>query len=99
MQFEQDRGHVDSSVECYMKQYDVSEEEACDELNKQVVDAWKDMTEECLEPRNAPMPVLMRILNLARVIDAVYKDGDGYTHAGGIMKRFVKSLFIENVPM
>ncbi|PON67638.1 Squalene/phytoene synthase [Trema orientale] len=88
--FEQDRGHVDSSVECYMKQHGVSEQEACDQLNKQVVDAWKDINEECLEPRDVPMPVLMRVVNLARVIDAVYKDGDGYTHAGGIMKSFGK---------
>uniref|UniRef100_A0A803NSQ7 Uncharacterized protein n=1 Tax=Cannabis sativa TaxID=3483 RepID=A0A803NSQ7_CANSA len=97
--FEQDRGHVDSSVECYMKQYNVTEEEACKELKKQVLDAWKEMNEECMEPRDVPMSVLMRVVNLGRVIDAVYKDGDGYTHAGGIMKTFVKSLFIQNLPL
>ncbi|XP_062079640.1 (-)-germacrene D synthase-like [Humulus lupulus] len=97
--FEQDRGHVDSSVECYMKEFNVTEEEACKELNKQVVNAWKDMKEECLEPRDVPMSVLTRVINLARVIDAVYKDGDGYTHAGGIMTTFVKSLFIQSVPV
>lgn len=82
-----------------MKQYSVTEQEACNELNKQVVDAWKDVIEECLEPRDVPLPVLMHVVNLARVIDTVYKDGDGYTHAGGIMKTFVKSLFIDVVPM
>ncbi|KAM6599598.1 hypothetical protein CsatA_019207 [Cannabis sativa] len=97
--FEQDRGHVDSSVECYMKQYNVREEEACKELKKQVLDAWKEMNEECMEPRDVPMSVLMRVVNLGRVIDAVYKDGDGYTHAGGIMKTFVKSLFIQTLPL
>ncbi|KAF3456000.1 hypothetical protein FNV43_RR00643 [Rhamnella rubrinervis] len=38
---EHNKGHGDSasSVECYMNKHGVSEEEACDELRKQVVDA------------------------------------------------------------
>ncbi|KAF2308720.1 hypothetical protein GH714_013958 [Hevea brasiliensis] len=43
--FEQSRGHVASAVECYIKQYGVSEQEACYELNKQVENAWKDINE------------------------------------------------------
>ncbi|XWS30641.1 hypothetical protein CRYUN_Cryun23aG0003000 [Craigia yunnanensis] len=34
--FEQERGHVASAVECYMKQHEVSEEKVCEEVNKQV---------------------------------------------------------------
>ena len=50
------------------------------------------------------MPLLMRILNLARVIDVVYKDEDGYTHAGVVLKDFVSSkmathMLIEPVPL
>ncbi|CAL2254374.1 unnamed protein product [Prunus armeniaca] len=36
--FEKERGHVACSIDCYMKQYGVSEQEALDALNKQVVD-------------------------------------------------------------
>jgi hypothetical protein len=41
------------------------------------------------------MPLLMQILNLAHVIDMVYKDEDGYTHAGVVLKDFVSSMLIE----
>ncbi|KAA8526909.1 hypothetical protein F0562_008862 [Nyssa sinensis] len=94
--FEQKRGHAASAVECYMKQYGGSEEEIAAELGKQVCDAWKDINEECLSPTAVPMPLLTRVLNLARVSDVVYKDGDGYTD--GRLKDFVTSLFIDAVP-
>ncbi|KAJ9135131.1 hypothetical protein P3X46_032345 [Hevea brasiliensis] len=75
--FEHSRGHVASAVECYIKQYGVSEQEACYELNKQVENAWKDINEEILKPNNAaPMPLLTIILNFARIVDDVYKDED-----------------------
>ena len=65
----------------------------------QVADAWKDINEECLKPRDVPMPLLMRVVNLARVMDVVYKDEDNYTHAGGIMKDFVESVCINPIPI
>ncbi|KAL5802601.1 hypothetical protein ACOSQ4_030906 [Xanthoceras sorbifolium] len=95
--FEQKRGHVASSVECYMKQHGATEEEACNELRKLVTNAWKDMNEECLLPTAVPMPLLMRVLNLARVIDVMYKDHDCYRHASAIMKDHVSSLLINPV--
>ncbi|KAK0598882.1 hypothetical protein LWI29_000321 [Acer saccharum] len=97
--FEQKRGHVASSVECFMNQHGATEEETCNEFRKQVRSAWKDINEECLLPTMVPMPLLTRVLNLARVIDVVYKDEDGYTHAGVILKDFVASLLINPVPI
>ncbi|KAM4103019.1 hypothetical protein ACJW30_06G047500 [Castanea mollissima] len=96
--FEQKRGHVASAVECYMAERSGTEEEAINEFCKQVTDAWKDINKECLCPTTVPMPILMRILNLARVIDVVYKDEDGYTHAGIVLKDFVTSMLIDPVP-
>ncbi|KAL6316111.1 hypothetical protein AAG906_015941 [Vitis piasezkii] len=49
-EFEQQRGHAASSVECYMKQHGVSEQHAYQELNKQVENAWKDVNQGCLRP-------------------------------------------------
>ncbi|KAJ4726169.1 Sesquiterpene synthase [Melia azedarach] len=97
--FEQKRGHVASSVECFMKQHGATEEEACNELQKQVTTAWKVINEECLRPTSVPTPLLMRILNLTRVIDVIYKDEDGYTHAGVVLKDYVSSLLINPVPI
>ncbi|WKA11631.1 hypothetical protein VitviT2T_029111 [Vitis vinifera] len=64
--FEQERGHIASSVECYMKQYSVSNQHAYHELNKQVEKAWKDINQEFLRPTAIPMPLLTRVLNFAR---------------------------------
>ncbi|KAF3455988.1 hypothetical protein FNV43_RR00631 [Rhamnella rubrinervis] len=68
------KGHGDSasSVECYMNKHGVSEEEAFDELRKQVVDAWKDINLECVEPRDVPMALLIRPVNLATVMDGFF---------------------------
>jgi hypothetical protein len=82
-----------------MKQHGAKEEEAIEELRTQVTDAWKDINEECLYPTTVPMPLVMPILNLARVIDVIYKDEDGYTNAGIVLKDFVASLLVEPVPL
>nr|F6M8H7.1 RecName: Full=Probable sesquiterpene synthase; Short=SmSTPS [Santalum murrayanum]AEF32537.1 putative sesquiterpene synthase [Santalum murrayanum] len=95
--FEQERGHVASGIECYMKQYGVTEEEAHDEFRKRLVKAWKDINEECLRPYRVPKPLLTRILNLTRVIDVIYKNEDGYTHVKKAMKDNIASLLIDPV--
>ncbi|KAL4619348.1 hypothetical protein ACB092_06G072700 [Castanea dentata] len=97
--FEQERGHAASAVECYMKQHGVSEQVVHDEFNRQVANAWKDINEECIRPTVVPMPLLMRVLNLARVIDVIYKEGDGYTHVGKEMKDNVASVLIDPIPL
>ncbi|XP_050288805.1 sesquiterpene synthase 2-like [Quercus robur] len=97
--FEQERGHAASAVECYMKQHGVSEQVVHDEFNRQVANAWKDINEECIRPTFVPMPLLMRVLNLARVIDVIYKEGDGYTHVGKEMKNNVALVLIDPVPI
>ena len=81
-----------------MAQNGGTEEEAINEFCKQVTGAWKDINKECLYPTTVAMPILMRILNLARVIDVVYKDEDGYMHAGIVLKDFVTSMLIDPVP-
>ncbi|OMP04543.1 hypothetical protein COLO4_09542 [Corchorus olitorius] len=99
--FEQERGHVASAIECYVKQHGVSEEKASNEFKKQVENAWKDINEELIIRPTAgvPMPVLTRILNLARVMDFLYKEGDGYTHVGQAAKAGITSLLIDPIPI
>ncbi|GFZ06550.1 terpenoid cyclases/Protein prenyltransferases superfamily protein [Actinidia rufa] len=97
--FEQQGGHMASAIECYMKQHGATEEEAIIELYEQVTNAWKDMNAECLYSTNVPMPLLVRVLNLARVINVLYKDEDGYTHSGTRTKNFVTLVLIDSVPI
>lgn len=96
LQFEQQRVHIPSAVECYMKQYGVEEQEAEDVLRKRVDDAWKDMNEECLYLTEVPPRVLRGIFNLARMADVMYKGGDRYTNSSKL-KDFIYSLLVHPI--
>nr|AGB05616.1 sesquiterpene synthase 7 [Valeriana officinalis] len=95
---EQDRGHVASGVECYMKQYGATKEEVVVEFNKRISSAWKDINQECLHPLPVPMHLLERVLNLVRFVTLFYKNGDMYTNSNTHMKEFISSLLVESIP-
>ncbi|KAM6581833.1 hypothetical protein CsatA_005607 [Cannabis sativa] len=84
-----------SAVDCYIKKYGVEEEEAIQRLKEQVSDSWKDLNEECLYPNNMniPMPLLMRVLDLVRMNNELYREGDGFTREAFI-KDLIDSLII-----
>ncbi|KAM1020778.1 hypothetical protein ACFX2I_041969 [Malus domestica] len=96
---EQENEHLVSAVTCYMMKYGATKEEAVIELRRQVNKAWKDINEACLHPTAVPMPLLIRILNFARVMDVVYKCEDGYTIAEGGLKDFIVSTLVEPVAL
>ncbi|KAJ1378004.1 Terpenoid cyclases/protein prenyltransferase alpha-alpha toroid [Sesbania bispinosa] len=95
----EERGHVCSFLECYMKQYGKSMEDAINECRKRTANAWKDINEEFLRPTEVPMAFLTRALNLSRFMDVIYKDIDNYTHAEGVMKTYIKALLVDPVPI
>ncbi|KAL9381833.1 hypothetical protein Peur_024868 [Populus x canadensis] len=96
---EQKRGDCASGVECYMKQYDVSDKKAIEDIQKMVANGWKDINEDCMRPTNAPMLLLQHIVNLARVTDAVYGDDDDAYTIPLSLKDYVTLLYVEQVPM
>ncbi|KAJ0046530.1 hypothetical protein Pint_04327 [Pistacia integerrima] len=95
---EQEREHVASAVEGYMKQHGTLEEEVVKLFGKQVKNAWKDINEEFVKPTVVPMPVLEQALNLACVIDLLYKEADSYTNSH-LMKDHVASLLKDPVQL
>lgn len=61
-EFEKERPHIPSAVECFMEQHNVGKDTtAYDALQKRIKNAWKDMNQECLHPIAAPMPMLTRV--------------------------------------
>ncbi|KAL4360581.1 hypothetical protein GQ457_04G005450 [Hibiscus cannabinus] len=96
--FEQLREHCPSSVECYMKQHDVSENATLKDFEKMLEDAWKDVNEECMRPTVVPRDLLIRHLNYARVTYLFYKHGDGYTHPD-YLKHDIYTLFVDPIPI
>nr|GME12960.1 (-)-germacrene D synthase-like [Ipomoea batatas] len=96
-EFEQQRGYADTAVEICMKQYGKSKEETFNEFQTRVSNAWKDINQECLNPTAFPMPILIRVVNLARVMDLLYKDEDTYTHSATETKDIITSVLIDPI--
>ncbi|XP_011069502.2 vetispiradiene synthase 2-like, partial [Sesamum indicum] len=89
-EIEKKRGQSATGIECYMKDYGVSEEEAMEEFKNIAENAWKDMNEECVKEKSVSMEVLKRVVNLSRLIDVVYKHNqDGYTHPEKVLKPLI----------
>ncbi|KAI3746419.1 hypothetical protein L6452_08852 [Arctium lappa] len=97
-QFERKRGQSATGVDAYIKEYNVSEEVAIKEIKKIIENAWKDINEGCLKPTAVSMALLTPILNLARMIDVVYKFDDGFTFPGKTLKDYITLLFVTPAP-
>ncbi|WMV34354.1 hypothetical protein MTR67_027739 [Solanum verrucosum] len=94
---EQERGHVASIIECYMKEYGASKQEAYMKYHKEVINRWKDVNKELLRPTKVPIFVLERVLNFARVMDMLYKEEDAYTNSKGKLKNMISLLLVESI--
>ncbi|XP_047941552.1 bicyclogermacrene synthase-like [Salvia hispanica] len=97
-EFERDREHIPSMVECYTKEHNKSKEEAVKELLNRVETAWKLINEAFLKPTKILTPLLSRILNFARVIEVMYSKGDWYTNVGPEMQKIITQVLIDPVP-
>ncbi|RWR93512.1 terpene synthase 1 [Cinnamomum micranthum f. kanehirae] len=98
-QLEQERGHVASIIQIYMNENGSTYEEACEKFKRMAADAWKDINKECLKPTPAPMPILMRTVNLTRVIEVLYQHRDGYTNPEYETKERILSVLVNPCPV
>lgn len=57
------------------------------------------MNQGCMRPTDVPMNLLERVLNLARVINLLYKNDDGYTHSKDRVKGYITEVLIDSVPV
>ncbi|XP_048328094.2 (-)-germacrene D synthase-like isoform X1 [Ziziphus jujuba] len=96
--FEQKREHCASAVECCMEQHGVEEEEAHKMLHQEIENAWKDINQEFMKPTAVATPVLDCVLNIARVSDVIYEDGDGYTNSH-LIKDTITLLLVDPIPI
>ncbi|XP_077249835.1 beta-cubebene synthase-like isoform X2 [Tasmannia lanceolata] len=96
---EQERGHIPSSVECYMKEHICTELEACEKLREMVYVAWKDLNQECIKPTIIPRPLIIRIVNLVRVIEVLYQYRDGYTDSKHETKERITLVLVDPIPI
>ncbi|KAL3849360.1 hypothetical protein ACJIZ3_011242 [Penstemon smallii] len=87
-----------SAVDCHMNEHGSSKEEAIAEFELQVLNAWKDINQGSLiTPTSPSMPILMRVVNLARFMHLLYRDYNGYTNSKIKTKEFISFVLIEPV--
>ncbi|KAF7123219.1 hypothetical protein RHSIM_Rhsim12G0173000 [Rhododendron simsii] len=95
---EDERSHVATGVECYMKQHGVSRLEAISELWKIIENAWIDINEEMMRPTMISRDLVIRILNFACLYGVVYKYNDGYTQPE-CAKDSIIALYEDSIPI
>ncbi|RWR93510.1 terpene synthase 1 [Cinnamomum micranthum f. kanehirae] len=96
---EQERGHVASIIQIYMNENGSTYEEACEKFKRMAAEAWKDINKECQKPTPTPMPLLMRTVNLTRVIEVLYQHRDGYTNPTYETKERILSVLVNPIPV
>ncbi|KAL8483330.1 hypothetical protein ACS0TY_026137 [Phlomoides rotata] len=96
---EKERGQMATGIECYMKEKGVTREEAMNKFSEIATNAWKDTTEECLNPSSPySREIFYRILNFDRIVDVGYKDNqDGYTQPEKVLKPHIMALFVDQI--
>lgn len=78
LQAEQERGDAASSVVCYMREVNVSEEVARNHINNIVKKTWKKINGHCFT-KSPTLQLLVNInTNMARVVHNLYQHGDGF---------------------
>ncbi|KAF7123140.1 hypothetical protein RHSIM_Rhsim12G0120300 [Rhododendron simsii] len=95
---EDERSHVTTGVDCYMKQYAVSRAEAIGELLKIIENAWIDINEEMMRPTMISRDLVIRVLNFTRLYGVVYKYNDGYTQPE-CGKDSIIALYEDSIPI
>ncbi|CAA3019355.1 (-)-germacrene D synthase-like, partial [Olea europaea subsp. europaea] len=78
-----------------MKETGPSKEDAFAVFQTQVMNAWKDINQECLSSNAVPMAVLVRVVDLTRVINLLYKDCDGNSNSTTKLKDFITLTLIQ----
>ncbi|KAK1427327.1 hypothetical protein QVD17_16010 [Tagetes erecta] len=92
---EREREHFPSIVQCYMKQYGVTEKYAIDMVRNKIEDAWKDINRECLTCKDVSRPLILVVVNFVRTMLYLYKYNDTFSEVEEEFQDHIKSLFID----
>ncbi|KAJ6822070.1 (-)-germacrene D synthase-like [Iris pallida] len=93
-EFEQQRKHLDSSLQICMRDEGITEQEAVAKLKSMVDKAWKDINKEWLSSLPSRKHLNLLALNYTRMVEVIYKHEDSYTNPDGHMKDNVTLLLV-----
>ncbi|OMP12676.1 hypothetical protein COLO4_02890 [Corchorus olitorius] len=92
------RGDVPKSIQCYMHESGVSEEEAREHIRKLIDETWKKMNRDIIT-KSPPFSEMFieAALNVARMSQFLYRNGDGHGIEEGDTEDRVLSLFVHPI--
>lgn len=91
------RGDVPKSIQCYMHETGASELSAREYVKGLINETWKKMNEDLMEVSPFPKPFISAAVNLSRMAQCIYQNGDGFGDPNAGTKDNIKSLIIEPI--
>lgn len=79
-------------------EHGISKEGAYKEIEKILINAWKDINEELLKPNRVPRIVLKYFINFGSMSEFLYEFVDAFTDPYGL-NDFVSKLLLKQLPM
>ncbi|XP_058220233.1 probable terpene synthase 9 isoform X1 [Rhododendron vialii] len=92
------RGDVAKSIQCYMNERSVTEEQARDHIKGLVLESWRKLN-ETIAQNSHPTPMISMSLNMARTAHCIYQHGDGIGTSFGVTKDRLTSLIVDPIPI
>lgn len=92
-----ERGDVAKAIECYMNEYNASQEDGREHLQSMIWATWKKLNEEATNS-SFPKDFTDICVNLGRTALWCYRHGDGYADQDPETNNNVLSLIIEPIP-
>ncbi|KAK3184303.1 hypothetical protein Dsin_031589 [Dipteronia sinensis] len=82
------RGDVAKTIQCYMNEKCVSEEEARDHIKWLISNSWKEVNEINIKQKtnNLPKSMVKMCLNMARTAQCLFQHGDGIGTSIGVTR-------------
>ncbi|KAL9146567.1 hypothetical protein ABFS82_13G118800 [Erythranthe guttata] len=97
---EGERGDAPSSIICYMREENVTEEEARSRIKNIITDSWKKINGLFINTTpNSQKQIIKYIVNIARVANFIYQNGDGFGVQDRETKEQVFSCLIQPLPL
>ncbi|XP_022720834.1 alpha-farnesene synthase-like [Durio zibethinus] len=93
---EKERGDAPSSILCYMREVNSSEEKAREHIKEMIIDTWKKINGQCFSNQSPLLQTFVKVTtNVARMVHCLYQFGDGFGIQDQETRRHILSLLIE----
>ncbi|XP_074307587.1 (E,E)-alpha-farnesene synthase-like [Silene latifolia] len=96
---ELERGDSPSSILCNMVEANVTEEIAREHIKKMIVNAWKKINRELLLASSERQTHVNQIVNIARVCQFIYHEGDGFGAPNKNIRKQIEGVLIEPIQL